>query len=230
MSKLGILHSEWSHFSDLLDQEDESFNGTVIANPVLGHLAFQTDFQDGSGDEEEDAILCYLDTCGAFSRQDPLCSHPIACRSFATFHPMRHMLFRPLEIDDAINLYGLTVWDVHATFQDQYALLNSQTFWVYLTHVYSLDQPISMSLLIKYLEHAPDYRAAFPPGCDILEVLNALQTLRGFFSYLYVFVSCGISSVFSSLNYTSADFMGSSWNTGIIVGQPFLYSSNMCAQ
>lgn len=44
------------------------------------------------------------------------------------FHPMRHMLFRPLEIDGAIHLYGLTVWDVQETFQERYILLNSQTF------------------------------------------------------------------------------------------------------
>ena len=166
----------------------------------------------------------------SFVTRRPPCSHLIAGRSFAMFHPMRHMLFRPLEIDGAIHLYGLTVWDVQETFQERYILLNSQTFSS-VSHTYlQCGSVVSIPWVIRYLEHAPDYRAAFPPGCDIREVSNGMHTLR---VLLVVLVCIWFFLEFHPSFFTVIHPSGLNkfkWNTGIIVGQPCLCHSNTCVQ
>ncbi|KAJ3487683.1 hypothetical protein NLI96_g3362 [Meripilus lineatus] len=164
MAKLQLVVPSWDQLGAQLDLQERN-HYPITANQLLTYIAFGPDRPSDDG-IWADAYLRDEVLGSASSPKQHLCGHPIACRSFATFLPSRSITFSPFRAIKATNLYGLTVWDVQEAFQQ------------------FLDDHVTVHDMIQYLQLVPNYQLAFPSGCDILEVLRSLQTLRGFFSYM----------------------------------------------
>ncbi len=187
MAKLHLPVPDWNHFELLSPPDvDSSDPEPVVVNPLLKYLAFRGSRPGGFFGKEFDAYLRYPDsqpTSAIKADKEYLCGHPIACRSFATFIPLRNMVFLPFKFIEAVSLHYTTVWDVQSAFQDQCVhgeFLETEL----LTRIYSFDNTITVSEMSRYLRLVHDYQSAFSSDCDILDVFRTFQTLRGFFSYL----------------------------------------------
>ncbi|KAL4252634.1 hypothetical protein ABKN59_005290 [Abortiporus biennis] len=163
-SSLNIYGHDEDDNLDYPDENENDLQASLIPNPLFEHVAFSE--QEKKSPEEETFFQYSTGTCAKNTSRLHL--HPIATRSFATFPPVCTAWV--VGCDDVVikpmNKFGLTVWDVVASMQSKLDT-SLQAFAIY--NLLDIDEV--------------DYKEAFPPGCDLKDIIHALLTYRRFLTH-----------------------------------------------